>query len=350
MNEPEMNQAPQEAQQVVPRLSQHVFGVVALAIVFVASAGFTYAYFVEQTPLPADHQEAAAVVAFMPDLNAYSNMSLQAQSAYVYDIKEQQPLFALNPDAQRPLASLTKVAMALAVSPVLASDSTITIPYSTGAPGEVDALFQGDVWREQDLMDFTLVMSNNDGADFLAEAANNAIHGQYPLAPLTSTTSATIWRMNDIASSLGLSDMYFINDNGLDIDATHSGAYGSARDVATLMAYAASTSLPVFADTVRSNLSFTTVNGAKASAVNTDEALGNIPGIIMGKTGYTELAGGNLAVVFDVGPDHPVVAVVMGSSETGRFTDMETLVAATIKAINNATTTMVTQGTDSTNQ
>lgn len=320
-------------------------GIVALSLVFAASAGATFAYFTDQSPAPAAHEEAAAVVAVEePDLNAYSGIALQAQSAYVYDIKLQRPLFALNPDQERPLASLTKVAMALAVSQALSPNTTITIPYDTAAPGTVDGLFKGDLWREEDLMNFTLMMSNNDGADFLAASANQAIHDHYPLAPLTSTTSATVWRMNDIASSLGLSDMYFINDNGLDISDTQSGAYGSARDVAALMAYAASTSEPVFADTVKSDLSFTTLNGNKAYAVNTDEALGDIPGIIMGKTGYTTLAGGNLAVVFDVGPDHPVVAVVMGSTESGRFSDMERLVSATITAINDSTTTTVSVG------
>ena len=48
----------------------------------------------------------------------------------------------------------------------------------------------------------------------------------------------------------------------------------------------------------------------------------------MGKTGLTDLAGGNLAVVFDVGLAHPVVAVVLGSTESGRFVDMQKLVDA----------------------
>ena len=74
-------------------------------------------------------------------------------------------------------------------------------------------------------------------------------------------------------------------------------------------------------------------NGNKASAFNTNEALGAIPGLIMGKTGYTDLAGGNLAVVFDVGLSHPVIAVVLGSTIDGRFTDMKQIVPAARKAV-----------------
>ena len=56
----------------------------------------------------------------------------------------------------------------------------------------------------------------------------------------------------------------------------------------------------------------------------------------MGKTGLTDLAGGNLAVVFDVGLAHPVVAVVLGSTEYGRFEDMQKLVTTARKAIMGA--------------
>jgi D-alanyl-D-alanine carboxypeptidase len=52
------------------------------------------------------------------------------------------------------------------------------------------------------------------------------------------------------------------------------------------------------------------------------------------KTGLTDLAGGNLAVVFDAGFDHPVGVVVLGSSEKGRFEDVEKLVWSTIEYLN----------------
>jgi len=38
--------------------------------------------------------------------------------------------------------------------------------------------------------------------------------------------------------------------------------------------------------------------------------------------------------VFDAGVGHPVVAVVMGSTEDGRFSDMKQLVSAAIAAMN----------------
>ena len=50
--------------------------------------------------------------------------------------------------------------------------------------------------------------------------------------------------------------------------------------------------------------------------------------MIMGKTGLTDLAGGNLVVLFEAG-GRRYAAVVLGSTEEGRFSDMRQLVATT---------------------
>ncbi len=318
-----------EQEVVVP--SRNALLVIAGMVIVFALGGFTtFAYFSHAPHMASSvTKQTAAVAATLPD--AFASVKLQAQSSYVYDIATHQVLFTLNPDAERPLASLTKIMMALAVSQVLPLDSNITIPYDTAAPDSAEVLTKGSVWPVRDVLNFTLIASSNQGADILAGAANDAIHATYPQSPVVG---ATVWRMNNIARDLGLSSMTFSNDNGLDLSSTQSGAYGSARDVGTLVAYAASTSLPVFSATTKSNMTFKNDDGQTATAYNTDTALGAIPGIIMGKTGYTDLAGGNLAVVFDVGVGHPIVAIVMGSTEEGRFSDMKQLVDATIAAVN----------------
>ena len=267
--------------------------------------------------------------------DAFASVQLIAQSAYVYDLTTHQVLFTMNADAVRPLASLTKIAMALAVSEVLPPNSNITIPYDTAAPGSAEILTQGSVWPVHDVLSFTLIASSNQGADILSAAANDPLHAKYPQSPSSGKNAATIWRMNDIAQSLGLTGMHFSNDNGLDITTTQSGGYGSARDVGTLIAYAASTSLAAFAGTTHNTMTFTNAAGQTATAYNTDTALGAIPGIVIGKTGFTDLAGGNLAVIFDTGLGHPVVAVVLGSTEDGRFSDMKQLVAAANVAVSH---------------
>ena len=313
-----------------PRLSSRFWGVVTLVLIFFASAGVTLAYLSNiRVQAPTASQAAAAVLTEDP----FAGIQLTGESAYVLDLTSGHVLYSLNPDIQLPLASLTKIALVLAASEVLSPDTVITIPRNTSPKGSAEHLGAGEQWRVGDVIAFILVASSNEGAQILAEAANDALAVKYPNAPKNSSTDATLWRMNDLAKKLGLTRTYFLNANGLDLSTTQAGAFGSARDTATLFAYAATTSPDIFAGTARDGLLLLSESGNKTSAFNTDKALEAIPGVIMGKTGYTDLAGGNLAVLFDVGPAHPVVAVIMHSSEQGRFDDMKKLVRTTQAAV-----------------
>lgn len=304
-----------------------LYGLVALILLGCASFLFVFAY-LGKSAVPSSAQPAAAAAA---TADAFANISIEAESAFVYDIAASRVLYEKNADAQLPLASLTKVMLALAVAGELEPDAMITIPYDT-APfvGSAQRLSAGERWRVQDVIDFTLIASSNEGASMLADAADPLVRADYPGAP---ESSATIWRMNEIGKKLGLHRTYFLNASGLDISATQSGAYGTARDMAILMTYAATSSPALFAATAEGGLRLASPSGGTTSAANTNEALGDIPGLMLGKTGYTDLAGGNLAVVFDVGLAHPVVAVVLGSSRDGRFADMKTLVERAREAV-----------------
>lgn len=299
-----------------------ILAIGAFAILVVSAIGIIF-----QNEYSAGTAEPASQVASVADSQAHTitDISLNARAAIMVDITDDKILYALNPDVQLPLASLTKVPLALAVSEVLPSDTIITIPYDTAPQGSAERLTRGSRWRLQDVIDFTLVASSNEGAKILANAADDAVRAAYRSAP---EHAATIWRMNSLAQQLGLNRTYFLNASGLDISPTLSGAYGSARDMAALFAYAASQHLYVFSKTAGDGVVLTSVDGrSTARAFNTNEVQGQIPGLIMGKTGITDLAGGNLAVVFNAGESHTVVAVVLGSTREGRFSDMRQLVA-----------------------
>lgn len=297
------------------------------ALFLIVAAGTAAAFTLLSEPVLPQAQTAAAPV----PTDYFADISVEAKAAVVIDIQSGKTLYEKNADAELPLASLTKVALALAVAEALPANSLITIPYyAAGADGS-EHLLKGERWSVSDVVDFTLIASSNSGARILADATNAAIHDRFPQSP---ADEAALWRMNDLAKSLGLQSMFFLNVSGLDLSASQAGAYGSAHDVASLFAYAASAEPSLFAGTARDGVLLTSPNGReRASAQNTNEAQGAISGLIMGKTGLTDLAGGNLAIVFDVGLAHPVVAVVLGSSEKGRFSDMQRLVAATRKTI-----------------
>ncbi len=304
-------------------LSTRTVGLLALAFLFCAAAALAFAYFASRTHAPAQTASVAAI-------DPFASIVLEAKAAYVVDLSTGQTLFARNAEAQLPLASLTKVPLTLAVAEVLPLEGKITIPYDTGYASNSGTLRSGEVWNVRDVITFTLVVSSNEGSEMLAAAAESGIRAKYPAAPLEG---ATLWRMNALAQELGLTHTYFLNVSGLDMSTTQSGSYGSARDMAKLFAYAASTSRSLFEGTAHNGLLLTSIGGAQAEASNTNTALGELHGVILGKTGFTDLAGGNLAIVFDVGFSHPVVAVVLGSSEEGRFADMKKLVEAANLAV-----------------
>jgi D-alanyl-D-alanine carboxypeptidase len=140
--------------------------------------------------------------------------------------------------------------------------------------------------------------------------------------------------MNESARELGLTHTSFSNPTGLDVnvEAQEAGAYGSAHDVALLAADFLKKYPEFFNATVVPKTTLT-VSGKAVEAVPTALPILDIPGLIGAKTGYTDLAGGNLVAAFDIDIAHPVIAVVLGSSYEGRFADIRTLIEATRAAL-----------------
>lgn len=301
------------------KLAPIILGVVFLVGVITALSAI-------EAPSTPEAQTAAP----QPAIDAFAGVTIEGKSGIVIDMAKGDVLYEKNADVQLALASITKVPLVLAVSEVLSPEDVLTIPYYAAGTGASGHLTKGERWRVSDVVDFTLIASSNNGAEILAEAADAELRMRYPEAP---QGSAALWRMNALAKELNLQSTSFLNVSGLDISTSQAGAFGSARDVATLFAYAASSDPSLFGATARDHVFLTAVQGSAQSAENTNDAQGAIPGLILGKTGFTDLAGGNLAIVFDVGLARPVVAVVLGSSENGRFSDMQKLVSAAQKSI-----------------
>jgi serine-type D-Ala-D-Ala carboxypeptidase (penicillin-binding protein 5/6) len=306
-------------------------GTIAVGLLVLVAGYVAFAYSVRpEAVLSAEVPKSIEVLS----ANAFAEVSLKSQGAVVINVETGYTEYAHNAEVQLPLASLTKVPLVLAVSEVLPLDSVVTIQKNTSFSSTAGLLRAGSTWYAKDLFAYTLVASSNDVAVLLANVADTAIREKYPAAP---RGGATVWRMNDLVKNMGLSTIYFLNTSGLDESATQSGAYGSARDVALLFAYAASTSPDLFKATSEHSVVITSREGAKATASNTDDILDSLTGITMGKTGFTDLAGGNLVIVFNAHRT-TYVAAVLGSTEDGRFSDMLQLVRAT-----HAATTTIKQ-------
>ncbi len=259
--------------------------------------------------------------------NAFDNVELTAKSAYVFDVVNQKVLFQKNETAQLPLASLTKLMTALVATNLMPKNSRVTIRKEFLTTEGDSGLADGENWKLSDLLDFSLVVSSNDGARSVASVVGATINNT---SDFDVGRQDFIKQMNTEAHDLGLGQTYFVNESGLDESPTQSGAYGSAEDISKLLEYMLKNKPEIlemtkFGDSNISSLSKT------HDAQSTNEVINKIPGLLASKTGYTELAGGNLVIAFDASIGHPVVVVVLGSTQDGRFTDVVNLVNASMK-------------------
>ena len=254
-----------------------------------------------------------------PDGEPFAGISLRGKAAYVWDIKNQRALYKKEESKQLPLASVTKLMTALLANEVLEESKNVEIDTLSIRQDGDSGLFEGEVFDRLSLSDLVLMSSSNDGAFALAAAAGNA------LIP-GSGAGTFVDAMNIRAKEIGLSDTYFKNPTGLDISLTEAGAYGTARDVAFLMEYIVQNHPEILAFTQDDQARVYSQNGNYHDAENTNHYVDEIPGLIGSKTGYTDLAGGNLVVAFNAGLDRPIVAVVLGSTQQERFSDIIKLV------------------------
>jgi len=267
--------------------------------------------------------QAAAVITSQPSQEKLSsNISVSAEAAYVLDVQTGKVLFAKNENDVLPLASVTKLMTALLASEILSEKTTIGVTRDAIRQEGDSGLLGGETFSRQTLNDMVLMTSSNDGAYALAEAAGSELAGSVDVG-------AFVEAMNIRAAQLDLNSLLFYNPTGLDISENQAGAFGSAKDVAHLMSYIVSNYPNILASTKETTTRFYNQNGDYHNAQNTNSTVERIPGLIGSKTGYTTLAGGNLVVAFDVGLNHPIVIVVLGSSRDGRFEDVLKLTKAT---------------------
>jgi len=269
-------------------------------------------------PLAPKYVPPTPVAAAPERPDAFAHVPLQAEAAIVYDLATGRVLYAKNADAQLPLASLTKMLTVYAALATLSPDTPITIPAEAVRADAPRAFNEGQTFTLADLARLTLTASLNDGATAIASAT-----------AMRQDVSQNAM-LAGAAAALGLSQTYAVNGSGLDVSAALAGGYGSARDLAVL-AGALLRDAPFIANaTTLPTAQAVSAGGTAYTVQNTDPMVGTIPRLLLSKTGYTDLAGGNLALVFDVGIAHPIAVVVLGSSQKARFTDGTALVAATL--------------------
>ncbi len=231
-----------------------------------------------------------------------------AQAAIVVDARDGTVLFAKRPDAERSIASTTKLMTALLSLEQAEPGDVFTAPAYSAAPAESRInLREGERMTVEDLLEALLLESANDAA--VALAGN-----------IAGSTDVFVEEMNDRAAELGLDHTSYANPIGLD----EAGNHSSARDLATL----ASVLLrkPRFARIVDMP-SATLESGLRPRVVaNRNDLVAAYPWVSGVKTGYTLEAGNVLVGSAERGRRARVVSVVLGEpTEAARDQDTLTL-------------------------
>jgi D-alanyl-D-alanine carboxypeptidase len=237
---------------------------------------------------------------------------LVAQSAMVTELNTGKILFKLNEKEVRPIASITKLVTVLLAEEKLKSknQNLISIDENDLTAFGDSGLEVGQNWQTKDLIDFVLITSSNDGAKALA------------LEAFDNNENTFILNMNSLANKMGLSNTFFASETGLDIvSGDEAGALSNAEDVTKILSYIIKNKSEVF---LASTKQFDSImmGDKEINFINTNSIVDRLPSPLVSKTGYTDTAGGNLAVVVDFGLNNPVSIVVLGSTREERENDI----------------------------
>lgn len=249
---------------------------------------------------PVSAETLAAMRAPLPAVSAPSYAAADAETG--------QLLFSAQANRARPMASLTKIMTAILALETGSLDQVVPseVDYRKLGDSSVMGLLPGERLTLEELLYGLLLPSGNDAAIAIARG-------------LAGSEAAFVARMNARATELGLTETHFANVHGLD-EPEH---YSSPADLLTMTRVAMANS--VFRRIVATPAR--TIQGQRATyrLENTNELLGQTPGVDGVKTGSTDGCG--LCLVVSVQRQgHRVFLSLLGSRD--RFGEANRLIDA----------------------
>jgi serine-type D-Ala-D-Ala carboxypeptidase (penicillin-binding protein 5/6) len=230
-----------------------------------------------------------------------------AKAGILADAATGQLLWARSPDAERPMASITKVMTAYLVIQAGDVDRDIKVPggvesYVWQYGASSDGLHPGEVLTARELLYGLLLQSGADAAYTLASTYGPGM-------------TAFVAKMNATARQLGMAHTHFASPDGLPYP-TESSTYSTPEDLLRLGEVAMQS--PLFRSIV--DTPFYSLKKGDGHAAhwwdNDNDLIGQYPGAIGIKTGFTDLAG-HCLLFAAVRGGRPLIGVVLGSPDTG---------------------------------
>lgn len=229
-----------------------------------------------------------------------TDLIIEAKAAALYDVKSGRFLYAQNINKRLPIASITKLMTAIVVLDNLNLEEIYTVTAENiNVDGLGADLYRGEQLRGADLFKIMLIKSSNDAAlIFSAQAQKKGID--------------SVVIMNERARYLGMTNTRFTDPAGLD----DNDAYSTAADLVKLILFASKYDL-ILKTLVTPIADVSSTDGAiKHHLINTNQLLGRMPDIILGKTGYTDSALGTMVLEVGLnGDENHLISVVLGSND-----------------------------------
>lgn len=245
----------------------------------------------------------------------FIDIDILADSAIVYDIDKNKILYNKNEDNIYPLASIAKLASSLVIRSELSPGSVFSLEREDLLAEGENGLKIGDNWSVDELNAFSLVVSSNDGIT----ALSSRVESENSFVNLMSTKML----------ELNIPDLSFLNPTGLDETEFLAGGYGTAFGVVKLAEAFLALEPEISKRTIIEEEEFFSQDAVVHNAKNTNKALSEVPNPLLSKTGFTDLAGGNVVVIFSPDKRNRIAIAILNSTKDGRFSDLLALIERT---------------------
>lgn len=228
-------------------------------------------------------------------------------------------LFEKNISQKRPIASLTKLMTALVTQEIYHPDQIFNVSKEAVSQEEERGKLKiGENLSLKELLHIMLIESSNDAAWAIAEGK---IIGQEDFVG----RERFVELMNLKTKEFGLKNTSFINPTGLD----GFENYSTSKDLVKFSYYLIKNYPQILEITQKQSYEVLNPDASLHHFIpeNTNKLLGEIPGIIGGKTGFTEEAGGCILLILKNENGGYFVNIILGTaSPEARFEEMKKLV------------------------
>lgn len=300
---------------------ENVIAIVSFAFILILSGLYIYQN-IQKNKILAEKKIEKEMMRV--ELNAFKNFMPYAKSYYVYDITDKKVISEKDSDKILPLASITKIMTSFIALRKLSPNEIVTINKEALLTEGDSGFFENEQMLLSQLVSSTMISSSNDGAEAIAFNAAKKFRKE------KDYQNFFIELMNNEGKEIGLKSSYFNSISGLDDDVHNlPGATSTAREVSFFTSFAYLSYPSIFAFSSKDKYSFVSKSNFTHNFSNTDILISRYPNIIFSKTGFTDMAGGNLSILYKTKNSHIISIVVLGSTKDGRFFDVEQLINRT---------------------